>query len=48
MHFGPARTFLEAGFHVICDKPVTITLDEARALAGIIEGSGRLFVLTHN
>ncbi|NKK24323.1 Gfo/Idh/MocA family oxidoreductase [Rhizobium leguminosarum bv. viciae] len=48
MHFGPARTFLEAGFHVICDKPVTTTLDEARALAGIIERSGRLFVLTHN
>ncbi|WP_051376990.1 Gfo/Idh/MocA family protein [Agrobacterium tumefaciens] len=48
MHFGPARTFLEAGFHVICDKPVTTTLDEAKMLLDIIEKSGRLFVLTHN
>lgn len=48
MHFGPARTFLNAGFHVICDKPVTTTLDEARELSGIIEKSGQVFVLTHN
>jgi predicted dehydrogenase len=48
MHLGPARTFLEAGFHVICDKPVTTTLDEAKQLADVIEKSGRIFVLTHN
>ena len=48
MHFPVARTFLEAGFHVICDKPMTLTLDEAKALAKIVEASGKVFVLTHN
>ncbi len=48
LHFGPCRAFLEAGIHVICDKPVTTTLAEAKELAGIIERSGRLFILTHN
>src|SRR5688572_13294186 len=33
MHAGPARTFLAAGIHVICDKPLTATLQEAEALA---------------
>uniref|UniRef100_UPI0015EE9F28 Gfo/Idh/MocA family protein n=1 Tax=Chthonobacter rhizosphaerae TaxID=2735553 RepID=UPI0015EE9F28 len=48
MHFPVARTFLEAGIHVICDKPLTATLEDAVALAEIAKGSGRLFVLTHN
>ena len=48
MHFPVAKTFLEAGFHVICDKPMTTTLDEARKLAEIAKASGRVFVLTHN
>jgi predicted dehydrogenase len=48
MHFGPAKAFLEAGIHVICDKPLTATLAEAKKLATLAEGSGRLFVLTHN
>ncbi|AXS42492.1 Gfo/Idh/MocA family oxidoreductase [Breoghania sp. L-A4] len=48
LHFGPAKAFLEAGIHVICDKPLTTTLAEARELAGIVARSGKLFVLTHN
>jgi predicted dehydrogenase len=48
MHFGPARTFLEAGIHVICDKPLTSSLADARKLAAIVEKSGKVFVLTHN
>jgi predicted dehydrogenase len=48
MHFGPAKAFLEAGIHVICDKPLTATLADAKKLAKLAEGSGRLFVLTHN
>lgn len=48
LHFEPAKAFLEAGIHVICDKPVTTTLEKAKELAGIIAESGRLFVLTHN
>ncbi len=47
-HFAIAKTFLEAGFHVVCDKPMTHTLDEARELAALVEGSGLVFGLTHN
>ena len=48
MHFPVAKTFLEAGFHIICDKPMTTTLDEAKQLAEIAKRSGKVFVLTHN
>ncbi|MEX6505210.1 Gfo/Idh/MocA family protein [Jiella sp. M17.18] len=48
MHFPVAKTFLEAGFHVICDKPMTTTLAEARDLAEIARRSGKAFILTHN
>ncbi|WIY54087.1 Gfo/Idh/MocA family oxidoreductase [Devosia sp. YIM 151766] len=48
MHFGPARAFLEAGIHVICDKPITSTLDDARKLAEIQPRNGAKFLLTHN
>ncbi|MCH2061054.1 MAG: Gfo/Idh/MocA family oxidoreductase [Verrucomicrobiales bacterium] len=48
LHFDVAKTFLEAGFHVICDKPMTRTLDEAHALRDIVEETGKVFCLTHN
>ena len=48
MHAPAARTFLQAGIHVICDKPLTTTLAEARALAEEARRSGRVFALTHN
>lgn len=48
MHFPAAKAFLEAGIHVICDKPLTSTLEDAYALRDIVRASGRLFVLTHN
>lgn len=48
MHFGPAKAFLDAGIHVICDKPLTSTMGDAKKLAKAVEGSGKLFVLTHN
>ncbi|TDY61573.1 Gfo/Idh/MocA family protein [Algibacter lectus] len=48
MHFPPAKLALENGFNVVCDKPMTLTLDEAIALETIIEKSGKLFALTHN
>ncbi|MBT5192637.1 MAG: Gfo/Idh/MocA family oxidoreductase, partial [Rhodospirillaceae bacterium] len=47
-HFGPAKAFLDAGIHVICDKPLTTTLAEAEALQTAVEGSGLIFGLTHN
>lgn len=48
MHAGPAIAFLEAGFHVICDKPLASTEAEAEAIAAAARASGKLFVLTHN
>jgi predicted dehydrogenase len=39
---------LEHGFHVICDKPITNTLAEAREVAARAEETGRVFCLTHN
>ncbi len=48
MHAPVARAFLSRGIHVICDKPLTATLREAKALAAAAEGSEALFVLTHN
>jgi len=47
-HFDIAKTFLEAGINVVCDKPMTYTLDEAQELVKLVEGSGLLFGLTHN
>jgi predicted dehydrogenase len=48
MHFAPAKAFLEAGIHVICDKPLTSTLEDAIELERVAEQSGCLFILTHN
>ena len=47
-HFAPARAFLEAGFHVVCEKPLAFTLQEAEELARIVEKSALVFALTHN
>jgi predicted dehydrogenase len=47
-HFPPAKLFLEAGFNVVCDKPVTFDLAEALALRKIVKKSGKVFALTHN
>lgn len=48
MHYDAAREFLKRGIHVICDKPLTATLPDAKKLAALAEKSGALFVLTHN
>ena len=47
-HFGPSKLFLEKGFNVVCDKPVTFDLKQARALRKIVERTGKVFALTHN
>jgi predicted dehydrogenase len=46
-HFDAARRFLEAGFHVICDKPMTCNLAEAKELKSIVDKTGKVFALTH-
>jgi len=48
MHWPAAKAFLDAGIHVICDKPLTSNLADAKKLAALVEKSGRIFVLTHN
>lgn len=48
VHAPAAKAFLEAGIHVICDKPLTSTLEDAKALAAMERSDGPLFVLTHN
>jgi predicted dehydrogenase len=48
VHFGPTKAFLEAGINVICDKPLTSTLADARALTQIKPKNGAKFLLTHN
>ena len=48
MHAPVAMQFLKRGIHVICDKPLTATLAEAKKLAKAAEASGVVFALTHN
>lgn len=47
LHAPAAHAFLDAGIHVICDKPLTTTLAEAVALADHARRAGRVFALTH-
>ena len=46
LHLPVAKAFLDAGIHVVCDKPLAATLDEAEEIAGVVAGSRRLFALT--
>lgn len=48
VHYAAAKAFLERGIHVICDKPLTSTLEDAEKLVAVAEKSNALFVLTHN
>ena len=47
-HVPIAKAFLQAGFHVICDKPVAFSLAEARSLRDVVKKTGKVFALTHN
>ena len=47
-HYEIARTALEAGFNVICDKPMTFDAEQAEALRQLVEASGAVFAVTHN
>lgn len=46
-HFEPAMLALNHGFHVLIDKPITLTLDEAKALKDKAQETGLLICLTH-
>ncbi len=47
-HFAIAKAFLEAGFHVMCEKPMTFNADEASELQKLVNDSGLVFGLLHN
>ena len=47
LHFPMAKKLLENGFHVICEKPMTTTYDEAKILQATLEQSGTVFAVTH-
>ena len=46
-HFAPAMAALDSGFHVVIEKPITFTLDEAKKLKEKVEETGLLLCLTH-
>ncbi|HZF63167.1 MAG TPA: Gfo/Idh/MocA family oxidoreductase [Chitinophagaceae bacterium] len=46
-HFGPAMMALDNGFHVVIEKPITLTLDEAKQLKSKVEETGKVLALTH-
>ena len=48
VHYAAAREFLKRGIHVICDKPLTSILADAKKLVKAAEDSDALFILTHN
>ncbi|TPW27955.1 Gfo/Idh/MocA family protein [Pararhizobium mangrovi] len=48
LHASAAKAFLNAGIHVICDKPMTVSVSEAEELVELVRSSGKLFILTHN
>jgi predicted dehydrogenase len=47
LHVPVAKAFLEAGIHVICEKPLALTLQEAEGLASVVSSSGLVFAITH-
>ncbi|MEX0601373.1 MAG: Gfo/Idh/MocA family oxidoreductase, partial [Rhodothermales bacterium] len=48
LHFPIAKTFIERGFHVVCDKPMTNTIEEAEKLCRLVSEHDVVFALTHN
>ncbi|HEX8040282.1 MAG TPA: Gfo/Idh/MocA family oxidoreductase [Chryseosolibacter sp.] len=47
VHFGPSKMALEHGYHVIVEKPIAFSLEEAKALQKIVSKTGLILALTH-
>jgi predicted dehydrogenase len=47
VHYAPAKMALESGFHVVIEKPIAFSLDEAKSLQKLVEKSGLILALTH-
>src|SRR5206468_12374361 len=48
LHFPVAQAFVEAGFHVVCDKPLVHTAAQADALVDVVRARGTVFGVTYN
>ena len=48
LHYDVSKTFIEAGFNVICEKPLAFSHEQGVQLANVVEASGKVFALTHN
>ena len=48
LHYPVAKAFLEAGIHIVCEKPMAFSLAEAKELKKLVNQSGLVFALTHN
>lgn len=48
LHFDVAQAFITRGFHVVCDKPMTMTVEEAETLCRLVDEHDVVFCLTHN
>jgi len=48
VHYRASRAFIERGIHVVCDKPMTTTLEDAEALCQLVRKHDVVFALTHN
>lgn len=48
LHYGPVIKAINAGFHVICDKPLCISVEEALDIKSALESGNSLFCITHN
>jgi len=48
LHYAVAKVFLEAGIHVICDKPLALDIEQGKELQELVKKTGLIFALTHN
>lgn len=48
LHYAVAKTFLEAGINVICDKPLALNIEQGKELQALVKGGDLVFALTHN
>jgi predicted dehydrogenase len=48
LNFDVAKTFLESGFNVVCEKPLAFSLEQGKQLAELVASTGKVFALTHN
>ncbi len=48
LHFSIAKDFIDAGFNIVCDKPITTTIQDAEKLCSLVKAKGIIFAVTYN